>query len=1007
MARHAVPGGAGAGAPEAHRARFRAGARARARLGRRPTRPPRRPDRREPRRAGLRARPRGRREGGARALQRRRARLHDGREKSFVLARIEALEKKLAKNARGAFEAFSKRADAAFDREDYAGALAIWADAGPALGKDWKESVDLGRERARKAIEGKRDLDAALAGPGDAAKLAAALRAGDDLRGSPTWKKLEARALEERAKTRGSRRRAGEERVAAIRAELGAAAKGREDDLRERLAQAKKASAKRPIAFAGGAEVADLRESTFTLTAAKGAVSATFHYAQKPSLTADVLEIACRPGSAADLRELVELCLKFRLFDRAEKAARELEKVDADAARRLPSIPYLRRASRPLLGDWGKLERGGDEVVYDFAGADGPLVARDWSAEGEGVEVKAEVGRGFVVRGHDAFTAALKEVAFDGALEVEVAFPSSDSGAQPVVVVAFDPESGKGPRLILYFDQGRAKLVRRDADGRQQELTKWVGSPPLDKRVRLLVSPGGFVLQTGNDSAAAKGGIAFTRSRILLGGIGTSAAGAVTFPRVAVAGPIRRAWMRKAQAAYFDILYRELSDDLREPAPAAAREAERPLSADDAFGLAGVAPKDLDAYRAAWKAYRAGDRGLAPAYVGFDKVVRACPFHAGALYGRALAARAIELFDVRPPTTPEADLDSAVLLDPGFVEAFAFRGELRLLVGDKKGAEADLERALALAPDFAGVYRLRAKLAREAEDFERAREEFALAARLDPALKEARRDFLSVKQVLEGPPWEKEKTFRCETEHFRVATNISDARAKEVGALLEQARAAYAAVLGEPLRALGKKASCLVFDTDEGFYNYSALATGEGRDERALGFYSETWKQLLFFEDKDDPKGGKFREVLFHEGLHRYVDETVPGCGLWFNEGLAEVMAGELVAADGVLGGRLANLEEALEAGAAPSAAELLAMPPGIFRGKNVAVNYAASWAFVRYLLRGAPPESETARALRAYIAVLREGKRESEALKGTLLKLDLAALDAAWKKWAMGLRKG
>ena len=131
----------------------------------------------------------------------------------------------------------------------------------------------------------------------------------------------------------------------------------------------------------------------------------------------------------------------------------------------------------------------------------------------------------------------------------------------------------------------------------------------------------------------------------------------------------------------------------------------------------------------------------------------------------------------------------------------------------------------------------------------------------------------------------------------------------------------------------------------------------------------------------------------------------MPGCPTWANEGLAEVVAGEITVPGGILEGRLTNLEDAIAQRAVPKVNDLVHMGPTQFYGANSAVHYAMAWSLCRYLARGTPPGGAGA-AFQAFLAKLREGERPEKAFSDAFEKVDMTALDASWRKYVASLRR-
>lgn len=945
------------------------------------------------------------------------ARLGPEHESAGAIERhLDELQERRARDVGARYDPFKERAQACLEEEDHAGALKVWAEARAALPPEVHGAIDddVARIERRAALaRGVRAVLEALPPPTpelpDAAlltRLGEALQTAADIAETPVGRQLVERARSERQKLRDERKRRGQARLQAIRDALEARTAARAQGLREREALARSRSRERPVRHDGKPhEVGSLTDTQLTLSGAGGDV--TLLLGARPEVTAQALELGCRPEQGADLRELVVFCLEHRLFDAATRAAGRLAKLDAALARTLPDIGALRRAGRPFRGDELEGLPGGIEGgAYAFTGPDAAALLGDFApSPGEECRLQAHA-TGLRVTGKRGVAAEFKEVAVHDHLTVEVEWPRAVL-CDGLLELQLDVTGKEGTRLGVYLRSGEqraAKLLRADGDEPLKEVAGWIEG---GSSAKVTLGGGKLVVESGGLRAEAAAPT-FARVRVLLSGVPRASDVDIVWPRFVITGRLRSEWRSRTLAAYDAVLCRELPESPLEAevvAPPVGPGVPPPLpSADDAFALAGMGTDQLAAYRAAWTTMKAkvpAPAAVAVAAKTFDAVARARGVHAGAYYGRALTRLA-----VKDRRGARGDLDLAVLHDPGFPEAHAARGELRLSFGDYRGAEQDLQVAVEAAPDLAPVWRRLGQLAIAQEELPKALDLLTTAQALDPKDEEARRYFRSVRQVLAGPGWE--RVFTHETPHFLVSTNTSAARAREVGELLEQAREAYAALIGRPTAAYARerRASCLVFDTAESFDAYAELIGIQDLSGISLGgLYSSLYKQLLFYETRDDVTGEARNEVLFHEGFHRYADEVMPGCPVWSSEGLAEVVAGELTHASGLLEGSLSTLEDAIAARRVPPLGALLQMHRERFYRQDPGVNYAAAWAFCRFLVRGPAPEPAK-RAFVAFLDALRERVAPEKAFATAFEGVDLPGLERDWLRWVGTLRR-
>ncbi|MGE4139848.1 MAG: hypothetical protein AB7N76_04320, partial [Planctomycetota bacterium] len=973
---------------------------------------------------------------------------------------VDKLRERYASEVGERYQAFQEQALAKLEQDDFQGALEVWREAAASLRSEQAAIHDevvrvQGIQRQAEALVRAMDQlpsdDGRAPDPSVLTRLAELLTQNAQAKGTKAYARMLERAQTARGRFRAPRRERGAARVAAVQAAIAKRAEAAAENLRVREARAKAESLEKPISVHGERyQVKALGEDRLTVLDAKSGKETTLSLSARPELTAEVLERAARPDSAVDHFDLAVFCLKHRLFGAAAQAARKLGKLDAKLARRLPDIDAMRRASQVLRGDpLEKLPRGYDGARYDFRGADAKLLLEDFQPLPKEAKVTLS-GGGLEIQGPAGASAMLTEIAVRDQVRIAVDWPRGVRN-DGIVEVRLDSEGSQGTRLGAYLlleRGGSTKLLKGEGLARMEEASDWLSG---GTGVTLTLGGGKAVLECGK-SRAETAIPRFARVLVVLGGVpkgdgkrylGGGGPGVfITWPKLEVSGPLDASWKHGALRAYNSTLYRALAQapvELEAAGVAGATEAAGDLpSSDDPFALAGMSGEALAGYRKAWTALRAAQeaerrraaeqgrpragsphdqlqRGLERRLGGrrappppppgtaegelFTREIQERGEHAGAWYGRALARRIQKDY-----TGAEGDLDVAVGLDPAFFEAWIERAELRSLYGDYAAAEADLKRAIEQAPDLARAHRLLGRLALRTEDYPRSRDAFGLALALDPRDEATRKDFLSVRQVVAGPGWE--QTHVHQTEHFEVRTNVSAERAREVGAWLEQGRAAYQAVIGTHPDAGKRRATCLVFATAEGFQDYVGPVSAELSGLMSLrGLYSGLYKQLLFYEERSDPTGKELREVLFHEGFHRYADEVMPGLPVWASEGMAELLAGELTAKDGLLEGRLANLEAAFKRGTQPAVRALVHMSRETFYGTDTSVHYGAAWTLCRYLVRGNPP-GRAKQAFQDFLERMRARKSPEKAFQQAFQDVDLSALDRGWQSYVKGLRR-
>jgi hypothetical protein len=207
-----------------------------------------------------------------------------------------------------------------------------------------------------------------------------------------------------------------------------------------------------------------------------------------------------------------------------------------------------------------------------------------------------------------------------------------------------------------------------------------------------------------------------------------------------------------------------------------------------------------------------------------------------------------------------------------------------------------------------------------------------------------------------------------------------------------------------------------------------------GGEAWTSGFFNPNVGELVLYDAREDvdaelDENHPMLGTLHHEACHQYLHATAGALPLhtWFDEGTAEVYAGarfgagRLVALE-PLQGRAAWLRSELAKRPGPSLEALLGMDQRTFYADST-LHYTMAWSFVSYLRTSRDPAhprlltlylDALKRAWRAEIEALgRRGVTSAglaaakaaarrAALDAALGKLDLAALEAAWRAHMM-----
>jgi tetratricopeptide (TPR) repeat protein len=601
----------------------------------------------------------------------------------------------------------------------------------------------------------------------------------------------------------------------------------------------------------------------------------------------------------------------------------------------------------------------------------------------------------------------VKGAVFANYVSVEADVTLMTSNAEAGMLAFFSFKKGEGYGFTLNGNAERARpshYVRRYGSKRMGGHTYWdvndLGStsrPPLRPKVKYrwkAVARQGVLQMTINRMPVmAKQDTAFREGYLCL----SASRGKVRFDNVKIEGAVNPDWLRKAVSEAETIAARETNEDLQEKKkPSITRLL--PLSVESRTAMAKV-----DA--GATKSYEAGRklqlmRKLDDAIEKYTSALRTAPAFVAALYRRAEChwARGDE-------AKAEEDLDAAIAKDPGFYEAIKDKGDIFMRQGLYAHALAQYDKALKVKGDYGAALAARALLQLAQGDREKAMKTITEAAATAPEDDEVKRTRRMLKNVTEGPPWAKEKTFVKETSHYIVKTDISQRAAVSYAAHLEAIYGMYMAKFG--YRARQKhKARAYIFETREGYLTYAELSTSD-RPETSLGYYHPLYRELLIFEGLDKELTHR---VLYHEGFHQFLHQFMATPPYWFNEGVAEffgatrIANGRVVATGLIQEGRLRTAKAILGTKYCKSFSDLLkSSSRRSFYGGYVAANYAQAWTVIHFFF--GHQNGRYAPLLRNYYKALRDGRKADDAYKDAFGRANMLVMEKEWQDYVRNLQ--
>ncbi len=787
------------------------------------------------------------------------------------------------------------------------------------------------------------------------------------------------------------RRAEGQARLEAARRRLEDRRRAREVERKEMAARAAARTARVPI---------DVQISEdFRLTGcqvlscdAEGAVlqsaQATFpiSWSALPARTAyDIRRLAIDEGSAEAHLALGKYCLLRDLFDQAEREFRLALELDPALASRIPDVQLFRNRSRIFRGSWTQIGRDVLRISYDFNQAE---EAEDFRTGGRVAVSKG----GLDVTGTGVYFANVKDVDFEDFVTLEVQGVSGVGGSPTAGLIFHDKAGAQSGVLVVVDPRGTEFAVLRVV-GSQLVTVLQPQKMPKDSVLQVKMASLKLEVRIRGKRVWSAAQSAFSGCWVVVGGIADKLAASTRFNRLKVEGKAGAEWIRKSLSTRDTLALRELEDDLRGLDTGAGAVARTPSAWTIEDGLPALPAAARDRYLWVKGNLQRGDlerpnelmKALADAEA-------AAPDFAGTFLLRAMMLARLGLAGQAGP-----ELARVLELRPDCYEALEFRASLLIDGSRYPDAERDAKAALALAPDLARAYLHLGRVAFSDGRRDEAAGLLELANALDPADTDIRAVGKGVRNVLRGPLWK--QTYRAETDHFVVRTDVNPARAQFYAQHLEAIAGFYAQTFEFPLPA--RKADALIFETQEGYQTYAEL-TLEDRVESTLGYYHPIYDQLLLFEDKTEGAGQETLRVVYHEGFHQFIHNLVPHMPYWLNEGLAEyfgaseVKDGRVARTGLVQEGRLLGLQSYLGQGGRPIPFDRIMLEtPGEFYSGNVPLKYAQAWSMVHFFMEDGAKVYR--HVLKSYLEALRGGASAGDAFAATFGRLDLKIAERDW----------
>ena len=186
---------------------------------------------------------------------------------------------------------------------------------------------------------------------------------------------------------------------------------------------------------------------------------------------------------------------------------------------------------------------------------------------------------------------------------------------------------------------------------------------------------------------------------------------------------------------------------------------------------------------------------------------------------------------------------------------------------------------------------------------------------------------------------------------------------------------------------------------DEVSYRKNAQRMFGDNPSTPYGYYSSAHKALIM----NIGTGGG---TLVHEIVHPFVEANFPACPSWLNEGLGSLyeQCGEVEGhIHGYTNWRLPGLQKAIRENRVPSFKALLELDSRAFYNDDAGVNYAQA----RYLCYYLQQKELLVRFYKEFVRNHSTDPSGYRTLKRILGETNMAAFQARWEKFVLGLRQG
>lgn len=360
-------------------------------------------------------------------------------------------------------------------------------------------------------------------------------------------------------------------------------------------------------------------------------------------------------------------------------------------------------------------------------------------------------------------------------------------------------------------------------------------------------------------------------------------------------------------------------------------------------------------------------------------------------------------------------IEKARKIDPTSAALLCEEGDIHRWQHDYKKSRKSYDAAIGADPSFALAYANRAVLSLMDRDFDPAKADLDKAKALDPDLMSLTQLYKQLEGELTNNGFQGEEVDIFESNNYRIVSYsrpLAQLVAAHAEAILDYYEERFPKVnMG------GLKFPVYLYKTHDDY-----IAAGAPRNSG--GYYSPLVRKLVLPVQKRDawkpgmkPDDGKLKNtllVLYHEGFHQFMHQTLEKAPQWFNEGHGDFYGGARwdpkMKRSGGMGyfrigsneWRRQTVQSMVQAGRFVPVERFMKMTQQEMYA-NGGPNYAQAWSIVHFL-HNKPTWGK--QLLVPYYKQLRKGLGLREAYKKTFARVNVDQFEEQWTEHVKGIKK-